>query len=81
MLTGLILYPSFELKSIVIKPAFGQAIPEAATETTTAENTLAPPLTPAQEQQVEQQQEQSPTDSILLTSIELLELVDKAGDA
>ena len=54
---------------------------EAATETTTAENTLAPPLTPAQEQQVEQQQEQSPTDSILLTSIELLELVDKAGDA
>jgi hypothetical protein len=85
MLTGLILYPSFELKSIVIKPAFGQAIPEAipetATETTTAENTLAPPLTPAQEQQVEQQQEQSPSDTILLTSIELLELVDKAGDA
>jgi hypothetical protein len=85
MLTGLILYPSFELKSIVVKPAFGQAIPEpipeAATETTTAENTLAPPLTPAQEQQVEQQQEQSPSDTILLTSIELLELVDKAGDA
>jgi hypothetical protein len=84
MLTGLILYPSFELKSIVVKPAFGQAIPEAipaATETTTAENTLAPPLTPTQEQQVEQQQEQSPSDSILLTSIELLELVDKAGDA
>jgi hypothetical protein len=84
MLTGLILYPSIELKSIVVKPAFGQAIPEAipaATETTTAENTLAPPLTPTQEQQVEQQQEQSPSDSILLTSIELLELVDKAGDA
>ena len=52
ILTGLVLYPSFELKSFVIKPAFGQAVQEAvtaATKTATAENTLAPLRTPVKE--------------------------------
>ena len=52
ILTGLLLYPPFELKSFVIKPAFGQAVQtsvRAATKTATAENTLAPLRTPVQE--------------------------------
>jgi hypothetical protein len=79
---GLVLSPTLGFSFYSAQPAFGQAIPEAETETITAENTLAPPLTPDQEQQIEQQQDQQPaSDPILLTSIELLELVDKAGDA
>ena len=79
---GLVLSPTLGVSLYSVEPAFGQGIPEAETETITAENTLAPPLTPDQEQQIEQQQDQQPaSDPILLTSIELLELVDKAGDA
>src|SRR5918996_1631327 len=79
---GLVLSPALGVSLYGVQPAFGQGIPEAETETITAENTLAPPLTPDQEQQIEQQQDQQPaSDPILLTSIELLELVDKAGDA
>ena len=64
ILTGLVLYPSFELKSFIIKPAFGQAVQEAvtaATKTATAENTLAPLRTPVQEpsSQVPNYQQQS----------------------
>ena len=75
------MFPTVGFAPHVMQPAFAQGFPEEVTETITAENTLAPPLTPVQEQQIEQQQDQQPaSDSILLTSIELLELVDRAGD-
>ena len=69
---------AFDINPSSIDAAFGQE----AIETTTTENTLTPDLSPVQEQQKEQQQQEQPnSDSILLTEIELLELVERAGDA
>jgi hypothetical protein len=69
---------AFDINTSSIGAAFGQEV----IETTTTENTLTPDLSPVQEQQKEQQQQEQPnSDSILLTEIELLKLVDRAGDA
>ena len=69
---------AFDINPSSIDAAFGQEV----IETTTTENTLTPDLSPVQEQQKEQQQQEQPnSDSILLTEIELLELVERAGDA
>jgi hypothetical protein len=78
-LTGFLLINSPLLESPHTFSAFGQA----AIETVTAENPLTPEISATQEQQLEQQQQEQLSDSssILLTQIELLELVDKAGDA
>ena len=76
-----VLFGTFEVNNPPLDSAFGQTTTE--TETVTTPNTLTPELTPIQEQQLdqEQQEQQSNSDSILMTQIELLELVERAGDA
>jgi hypothetical protein len=74
--TGLLLF-TLEMNSYPVNSAFGQEV----VETTTEPNTLTPDLSPAQERQKEQQQQDPNSGSILLTDIERLEFVERAGDA